>query len=113
MSDSLPVMHSAKPLSVPAAVYDKLWVKELIVSCPTIGGDAEARVFLQRFRTVGDGAEEAPEAPTVMTVPGILSAASSDPDMAEAVAAIMRYVLKEAASQGIAATDHPDPSVPD
>jgi len=96
----MPVMHAATALEI-HATYDRLWIKEVVVSAPSIGGDAEARVFLQRYRVVGDACEEAPEAPTVLTVPNVLSGADADTDLAAAVASLVRYVAKAAADKGL------------
>ena len=96
----IPVMHAANALEI-HATYDRLWIKEVVVSAPSVGGDAEARVFLQRYRVVGDTCEEAPEAPTVLTVPNVLSGADTDTDLADAVAALIRYVTKAATEQGV------------
>jgi hypothetical protein len=98
----IPTLYAAEPLSI-AATYDKLWVREIVVSAPEIGGDAEARVTLELFRSTADGAERAPAEPLRLAVGGLLSGADSDPDLAAAVQSLMRYVAKAAMAQGLVA----------
>jgi hypothetical protein len=98
----IPTLYCAEPLSI-SAVYDRLWVREIVVSSPT-GGEAEARVTLVRFRTTDHGFEEAPAEPVRLHVRDLLAGADSDPDLAAAVGALMNYVGKVGIEQGVVAT---------
>jgi hypothetical protein len=42
------------------ATYDKVWVSEIVISAPDLGGDAQARVLLRKFRSTESGAEFSP-----------------------------------------------------
>jgi hypothetical protein len=97
----IPTLYAAEPLSY-AATYDRLWVREIVVSSPT-GGEAEARVTLVRFRTTETGVEEAPAEPIRLHVRDLLAGADSDPDLAAAVGALMNYVAKVGVEQGVVA----------
>lgn len=97
----IPTLFSSEPLAI-SAVYDKLWLRELVVSSPT-GGDAEARVTLVRFRTTEDGVEEAPAEPIRLHVTDLLAGAEADADLAAAVGALMAYVAKVGIEQGVVA----------
>lgn len=97
----IPTLYAAEPLSY-AATYDRLWVREIVVSSVT-GGDAEARVTLVRFRSTEDGVEEAPAEPIRLHVRDLLAGADSDPDLAAAVGALMNYVGKVGVEQGVVA----------
>ena len=97
------VLDAAEPLTVPAKVYDKVWIKEVIIHAPDPNGDATARVCLQRF-TVNDGvAELEPESPRWLEVPGILAGAEADEELGAAVTALMAYVEKVGREQGVIA----------
>ena len=98
----IPTLYCAEPLNVPAKVFDKLWVREIVLSSPT-GGEAEARVTLVRFRTTDDGVEEAPAEPIRLHVSDLIAGADSDPDLAAAVGALMNYVAKVGIEQGVIA----------
>jgi hypothetical protein len=97
----IPTLYAAEPLSY-AATYDRLWVREIVVSSVT-GGEAEARVTLVRFRTTADGVEEAPAEPVRLHVRDLLAGAEADADLAAAVGALMAYVAKVGVEQGVIA----------
>jgi hypothetical protein len=68
-----------------------------------VGGEAEARVTLVRFRTTDDGVEEAPAEPVRLHVRDLLAGAEADADLAAAVGALMAYVAKVGVEQGVVA----------
>lgn len=98
----IPVLYCAEPLTY-AATFDRIWVREIVVSSPQIGGEAEARVMLTRFRTTETGVEEAPAEPLRLHLKDLLSGADADPDLAAAISAIMTYVAKAGIEQGVIA----------
>jgi hypothetical protein len=95
----IPTLYAASPLT--SKVYEKLWLRELVVSAPQIGGEAEARITLQLFRSDADGVEAAPGEPIRITVSDLLATADEDADLAAAVSAIMQYVAKVGIEQGV------------
>ena len=97
----IPTLYAAEPLSY-SATYDRLWVREIVVSSVT-GGEAEARVTLVRFRTTEDGVEEAPAEPVRLHVRDLLAGAEADADLAAAVGALMAYVAKVGVAEGVVA----------
>lgn len=97
----IPTLYAAAPLSY-SATYDRLWVREIVVSSVT-GGEAEARVTLVRFRSTEDGVEEAPAEPVRLHVRDLLAGAEADADLAAAVGALMAYVAKVGIEQGVVA----------
>jgi hypothetical protein len=97
----IPTLYAAEPLSY-SATYDRLWVREIVVSS-VVGGDAEARVTLVRFRSTADGVEEAPAEPVRLHIRDLLAGAEADADLAAAVGALMNYVAKVGVEQGVVA----------
>jgi hypothetical protein len=96
-------LYAAEPLSI-SATFDKLWVREIVISAPDIGGEAEARITLERFRSTSDGVvEAAPGEPIRLRVGNLLAAAEADEALAAAVTAIMAYVGKVGIEQGVVA----------
>jgi hypothetical protein len=86
------------------ASYDSIWVEEIVISAPTLGGDATARVRLRKFRTLPDGTGEfAPDAGEWLTVDSLLAGAESDPDLAAVVGSLMAYIAKVGIMQGVIA----------
>jgi hypothetical protein len=98
----IPTLFSSEPLAI-SATYDKLWVREIVISSPTVGGEAEARVTLVRFRSTDDGVEEAPAEPIRLHVTDLLAGADADADLAAAVGALMAYVAKVGQQEGVVA----------
>jgi hypothetical protein len=97
----IPTLFASEPLSI-SATYDRLWVREIVVSS-VVGGEAEARVTLVRFRTTETGVEEAPAEPVRLHVRDLLAGAEADADLAAAVGALMAYVAKVGIEQGVIA----------
>jgi len=97
----IPTLFASEPLSI-SATYDRLWVREIVVSSVT-GGEAEARVTLVRFRSTEDGVEEAPAEPVRLHVKDLLAGAEADADLAAAVGALMNYVAKVGVAEGVVA----------
>jgi hypothetical protein len=97
----IPTLFASEPLAI-SATYDRLWVREIVVSS-VVGGEAEARVTLVRFRTTDDGVEEAPAEPVRLHVRDLLAGAEADADLAAAVGALMAYVAKVGIEQGVVA----------
>ena len=97
----IPTLFASEPLAI-SATYDRLWVREIVVSSPT-GGEAEARVTLVRFRSTETGVEVAPAEPVRLHVRDLLAGAEADADLAAAVGALMNYVAKVGIEQGVVA----------
>lgn len=85
------------------ATFDKVWVEEIVISAPDLGGDATARVKLRKFRSTDDGAEFSPDPGEWIAVEGILSGAEADPDLGAAVASLMAFIAKAGREQGLIA----------
>lgn len=98
----IPVLYCAEPLTY-AATFDRIWVREIVVSSPQIGGEAEARVMLTRFRTTETGVEEAPAEPLRLHLTDLLAGADADPDLAAVVTSLMAYVAKAGIAEGLIA----------
>lgn len=100
----IPTLYTAPSATVSIhAVYDRIWLRECVISAPQIGGEAEARVMLARYRLTETGVEEAPAEPLRLHLADLLAGADADPDLAAVVTALMRYVAKAGIEQGLIA----------
>lgn len=100
----IPTLYTSPDATVSInAVYDRIWLREVVISAPQIGGEAEARVMLTRFRTTEDGVEEAPAEPLRLHLKDLIAGADADPDLAAALTAIMNYVGKAGVAEGVIA----------
>jgi hypothetical protein len=95
---AVPLLMAQDPLTVPATVYDRIWVELIEISAPSPSADATAYVRLRRFG-IRDGEVVTDPESFRVEVPDIL--ASSDPDLAAAVSAIMTYIAKIGSERGI------------
>ena len=100
----IPTLYTSPDATVSInAVYDRIWLREVVISAPQIGGEAEARVMLTRFRTTADGVEEAPAEPLRLHLTDLLAGADADPDLAAVVESLMKYVAKAGIAEGLIA----------
>jgi hypothetical protein len=100
----IPVLYTSESATLTyAATYSRIWVREVVISSPQIGGEAEARVMLTRYRLTDDGVEEAPAEPLRLHLKDLLSSADSDPDLAAVVESLMKYVAKAGIAEGLIA----------
>lgn len=100
----IPVLYTAPSSTVSInAVYHRVYVKEIVISSPQIGGEAEARVMLTRYRVTDEGVEEAPAEPLRLHLKDLLAGADADPDLAAVVTSLMAYVAKAGVAEGVIA----------
>ena len=100
----IPVLYTSQQATISInAVYDRIWLRECVIQASQIGGEAEARVMLARYRVTDDGVEEAPAEPLRLHLTDLLAGADADPDLAAAISAIMTYVAKAGIEQGVIA----------
>lgn len=85
------------------ATFNKVWVEEIVISAPDLGGDATARVKLRKFRSTEEGAEFSPDPGDWITVEGILSGAEADPDLGAVVTSLMSFIAKKGRESGVVA----------
>lgn len=104
---AIPVLVAAQPTEVPAKVFDKWWVQTILIQAPNPNGDANAHVVLRKFRTDDNGTAELSEETTTLDVPGLLSAAQTDPELALAVGSLLGYIMKVGKEQGVVFDDSP------
>ena len=98
---SIPVLSAADPVTIPATVYDKVWVEEVVISAPDPNGEVTARVRLRRFAAVEGRAELEPAAGQWLEVRDVLTGADTDPDLGNVVSALMLYVAKLGRERGV------------
>jgi hypothetical protein len=100
----IPTLYTSPDATVSInATYDRIWLREVVISAPQIGGEAEARVMLARYRLTETGVEEAPAEPLRLHLRDLLAGADSDPDLAAVVTSLMAYVAKAGIEQGLVA----------
>lgn len=102
----IPVLYTSPDATVSInATYDRVWLRECVIQASQIGGEAEARVILTRYRLTDTGVEEAPAEPLRLHLRDLLAGADSDPDLAAVVESLMRYVAKAGVAEGLIAPE--------
>lgn len=99
-------LPAASPVTVPAKVFDKVWVEEIIISAPDANADASAIVRLRLFAEE-DGVKTLLPSIYTVRVESLLATAPTDPELDAAVTALMTYVAKVAIQEGIVAAPAP------
>ena len=97
---ALPLLMAQNPLTVPATTYDRIWVELIEISAPSPSADANAYVRLRRFG-VRDGEVVTDPESLRLEVPNIIASSADDPDLAAVVIALMSYIAKIGAAEGI------------
>ncbi len=101
---NIPTLYTSPDATVSInAMYDRIWLREVVISAPQVGGEAEARVMLARYRLTETGVEEAPAEPLRLHLRDLLAGADADPDLAAVVESLMKYVAKAGIEQGLIA----------
>jgi len=101
MSDTttpLPPLVAAVPVQI--GPLDQYWLNELVVSLPTINGEATATISLLPYQQTGDTIT-APLPPVRFVVADLFSAASTNPDLEAAITAISTAILQWGINNGI------------
>lgn len=98
---AIPTLTAATPLTVPAKVYDKIWVEEVVISAPDPNGDASARVRLRKFTVVDGVAELEPTPGNWLQINDLLANSETDADLAQVVSSLMAYIAKVGAAEGV------------
>jgi len=93
-------LNAATPVTVPSKTYDKVWVEELVIRGYDPNGDVTADARLRYFGEFDGVREFAPEVVRI-SAGNLLTNPENDPDLDAAVTALMAYVAKLAAAQGV------------
>jgi len=102
---SLPILTATNPTTVPAKIYDKWWINTISINAPDPNGDAYANVTLVKFATNEDGTASILNEYVNLEMSALLSGASSDPELAQAIIALMNYIMKVGQERGIVANN--------
>jgi hypothetical protein len=97
----IPVIYASQPTIVPESVYDKWWVRSVLISALSPNGDAHARVELVKFRTLPDGIAEQGGDTELIEVDNLLASSADNPAIAAAVQSLMACIAGIAVERGI------------
>lgn len=100
----LPILNAADPTTIPAKTYDRVWVEEIIIRAPDPNGDVNGEVKLHKYGIFDNVAELDPNGGQWIRVDNMLSKSTEDSDLQAAIAALLSYVSKLGAENGVIST---------
>lgn len=101
---NLPIFNAQEPNTIPAKIYDKIWIEEIVIKAPDPNGDAVGEVKLHKYGVFEGVAELDPNDGRWITIPNLLSESDQDTDLANALSSLLVYIQKIGQSNNIIAT---------
>ena len=99
----LPILNAADPSEIPAKVYDRVWVEEVIISAPDPNSDITGEVKLHKYGMFPSVDEEGneievaeldPQGGHWIRVANMLEKADTDANLQAAMTGIIGYVAQ-------------------
>lgn len=102
---NLPIFSASEPNTIPAKVYDKIWIEEIVIKAPDPNGDAVGEVKLHKYGVFDGVAELDPHDGKWITIQNLLVESDNDQDLANALSYLLTYIQKLGQSNNIIATE--------
>lgn len=90
----LPIFNALDPTDIPAKIYDRIWVEEIIIRAPDPNADIVGEVKLHKYGIFDGVAELEPGNGQWIRVENMLTKANEDSDLQTAMTALLAYVGK-------------------
>lgn len=100
----LPVLNASNPTEIPAKVYDRVWIEEVIIRARDPNGDFGGEVKLHKYGMFDGKAELAPGNGKWIFVEEILKKSDEDSDLQAAMNALIAYVAKLGVENDVVST---------
>lgn len=97
----LPILNAAEPTEIPAKVYDRVWVSEVIIRAPDPNQDIIGEVKLHKYGMFDGKAELDPNGGQWIRVDSMLAKSEEDADLQAAMSGIIAYVAKLGAENNV------------
>ena len=91
---SLPILSAASPTTIPAKVYDRVWVEEIVIKGPDPNGEVTGEVKLHKYGMFDGLAELEPDGGQWIRIDKMLEESAKDADLAAAMGSLIAYVNK-------------------
>jgi len=91
---SLPILSAASPTTIPAKVYDRVWVEEIVIKGPDPNGEVIGEVKLHKYGMFDGLAELEPDGGQWIRIENMLEESETDTDLAAAMGSLIAYVNK-------------------
>ncbi len=91
---SLPILSAALPTTIPAKVYDRVWVEKIVIQGPDPNGEVFGELKLHKYGMFDGVAELEPNEGEWIRIDNMLEKSTSDPELASAMSSLIGYVMK-------------------
>lgn len=102
---NLPIFSASEPNTIPAKVYDKVWIEEIVIKAPDPNGDAVGEVKLHKYGVFDGIAELDPQDGKWITIQNLLAESDNDQDLSNALTYLLTYIQKLGQSNNIIAVE--------
>jgi len=100
----LPILNASNPTEIPAKVYDRVWIEQIIIRAGDPNGDFGGEVKLHKYGMFNGKAELAPGNGRWIIVENILAKSEEDADLQVAMNALIAYVAKLGVENDVVST---------
>ena len=116
---SLPIFPANESTTVPAKVYDRIWVKEIVINAPDPNGEVYGEVKLTKYGMFPTGEQDENGNNTFkaemwddnrdiwLKVDNMLATSDMDADLNMALQALLGYVYKLGIMEGVISNPNP------
>ena len=104
---NLPIFNAVDPVSVPAKIYNRVWIEEIVIRAPDPNGDVMGEVKLRKYGMVDGTAELEPGNGQWIRVDNMLAKSAEDSDLQTAMTALLAYVSKIGVENNVVAPNAP------
>ena len=91
---SLPILPASSPSTVPAKVYDRVWIEDITIKGADPNGEISGAVKLRKYGMFDGVAELDPNYEKWITIPNMLEVSATDTDLATAMTSLVSYITK-------------------
>ena len=102
---NLPIFNASEPNTVPAKVYDKIWIEQIVIQAPDPNGDAVGEVKLHKYGVFDGVAELDPQDGKWIRIHHLLPESDNDQALSNALTYLLTYIQKLGQSNNIIAIE--------
>ena len=118
----LPVFPASESTVIPEKVYDRIWIKEIIIVGPDPNGDVDGEVKMTKYGMFPTGEQDAEGNDILeaemwdssndiwLRIPNMLETSETDPELNMAMQALLGYAYKLGVMNGVIM--NPNPTTP-
>ena len=115
----LPIFPASEDTTIPAKVYDRIWISEIVIKGSDPNGDVNGEVKMTKYGMFPTGETDENGEPILMaetwdssndvwlSIPNMLSTSETDPELNMAMQALLGYAYKLGVMNGVILNPNP------